>query len=110
MILIKKSCVIEKKFKNIDKEALANTSWNEVLVTYCNDPNISLGLLLKMVNSILDKLVSLTRITKKMQKTYGKPWLTKGIMALTKIEYTKNFVKQKTHIGEMCYITNLKST
>ena len=78
--LDQKSCVIEKKFKNIDKEALANTSWNEVLVTYCNDPNISLGLLLKMVNSILDKLVPLTRITKKMQKTYGKPWLTKDIM------------------------------
>ena len=53
------------------KETLANTNWNEVLATYCNDPNISLGLLLKMVNSILDKLTPLTRITKKMQKTYG---------------------------------------
>ena len=44
-----------KNFKNMDeekfKEALATANLNEVLATYCNDPNISLDLLFRQVCS-----------------------------------------------------------
>lgn len=37
------------------KEVLESANWNEVLATYCNDPNISLFFLFKTVNFILEK-------------------------------------------------------
>ena len=57
-----------------------------------------------MVNSILYKYAPLTvcsvnapltQITKKIQKTYSKPWLKGILTSKTKIKYTKIFVKQK---------------
>ena len=79
------------------KEALARTDWNEVLATDCNDSSISLDLLLKKVNSTLGKYAPLTRITKKMQKTYSKPWLTKDILTSikNKNKIYKKFCKAK---------------
>ena len=45
-----KEVLHRRNLKNMDKEklkeALASTNLNEVLATYCNDPNIPFGLLL----------------------------------------------------------------
>ena len=50
-----KEVLHRRNFKNMYKEkikeALASTNLNEVLATYCNDPNISLGLLFRQVCS-----------------------------------------------------------
>lgn len=50
-----KEVLHRRNLKNMDKEkfkeALASTNLNEVLATYCNDPNIPLGLLLGQVCS-----------------------------------------------------------
>ena len=72
-----------KHFKNLDKrkfKELENIDWNQLLAVYCNDTNISLDIFLKSVNSILDRHVPLIRVTKRMEKTYKKPWITKGIL------------------------------
>ena len=77
-----------KHLKNLDKrkfkEELENIDWNQLLAVYSNDPNISLNIFLKSVNSILDRHVTLIRVTKKMEKTYKKPWITKGVLVSIK--------------------------
>ena len=79
----KKDIQIEH-FKNLDKrkfnEELENIDWNQLLAVYCNDPNISLDIFLKSVDSILDRHVPLIRVTKRMEKTYRKPWITRVIL------------------------------
>ena len=90
--------------KNVVTDVLNTSSFN--------DSNISLlSFLLKTVNSNLDKYAILTRISRKMDITYSKPWLTKGNwhQLTAKIKYTKNFVKQKNKVGKICYIVNIKS-
>lgn len=48
------------------KEVLPSNNWDEILATYCNDSNVFLCLLLKTVNSMLDKYAPLIQITRKM--------------------------------------------
>ena len=77
-----------RHFKNLDKtkvkEELENIDWNQILAVYCNDPNISLDIFLKSVYSILNRHVPLIRVTKRMEKTYKNPWITRGILVLIK--------------------------
>ena len=46
-----------KHFKKLDKrnvkEELENIDWNQLLAVYFNDPNISLDIFLKSVNSVI---------------------------------------------------------
>ena len=111
-----KQVIHRGNFKNMNqekfKEALASTSWNEILATYRNGSNISLGLLLKMRNSILYKYAPVSQITKKIQKTYSKSIVHHQskiyrnlIVNLTKINKEKYY---KTHFQE--YKNNLCKT
>ena len=79
------------------KEALVSTYQSEVLATYYNDQGISLGLLLKMVNSVSVKYAALTQITTKMQSPYSRPRLTKSILTSinNKNKVYKHFCKTK---------------
>ena len=77
-----------KCFKSFDhrkfKEELENIDWNQILAVNCNNLGIALDIFLKLANSILDRHVSLIRVTKRMGKTYKKPWITKGILVAVK--------------------------
>ena len=74
-----------------------NEKFKEALKsTYCNDPNISLPLLLRTVNFYFCKYAPLTRITKKI-KTHNKSWLKKDILTSVsnKNRIYKKFFKAK---------------
>ena len=81
-----------RNFKKMDNE-----KFKEALKsTYCNDPNISLPLLLRTVNFYFCKYAPLTRITKKI-KTHNESWLKKDILTSVsnKNRIYKKFFKAK---------------
>ena len=96
-----------KHFKNLDKrkfkEELENIDWNQLLAVYCNDPNIFLDIFLKSVNSILDRHVPLITVTKRMEKTYKKPRITRDILVSIKKKnkiynkFCQKIQKEKNH-------------
>ena len=95
---------IHIKYKNLDKrkfkEAFENIDWNQLLAVYCNDPNISLDIFLKTVNSILDRHVPLIRVNKKIEKTNKKPRTTRDIfVSIKKKNKVYNKFCQAKHPG-----------
>ena len=72
-------------FRTLDKrkfkEELENIDWNQLLDVYCDDPNISLNIFLKL---ILDRYIPLISVIKRMKKTYSKSCMIRGILVSIK--------------------------
>ena len=89
--------IFMRGYKNFDKEnfetELKRENWKHTLGLHLKDVNHSFEKFLEKLNNALDKHTPYRRMSRKEQKTAGKPWITKGIRKSIQI---KNYLKKKS--------------
>ena len=89
--------IFMRGYKNFDKEnfetELKRENWKHTLGLHLKDVNHSFEKFLEKLNNALDKHAPYRRMSRKEQKTAGKPWITKGIRKSIQI---KNYLKKKS--------------
>ena len=85
-----------RNFRNFDKEhfsqEIKHVNWGNILEIEKGDPNLSLEKYLTKMNSILDKHLSLKKLSKQEILQRDIPWITKGLTKSIKI---KNVIRRK---------------
>ena len=78
-----------RKWKSFNSNSFSrefsNIDWNEVLAVEKGDINHSFNAFINEYSSLFDKHVPLVKLTRKQEKLFAKPWITKGILTSVRV-------------------------